>query len=391
MPQNLCSPCIKQLLACNTFRDVCVSSSSYLEQILQLSQEPATIAEYDNVIVGANHTDIELIQSEIEAETYIISEHHDENGEIIHYYYDEPKLELDHDYYIEANDNKSIGVDDIKTYTDNGVDVDDDDDGSIAVNECITYQTIEIQSQETVTSSTNERKSKPVRLRNNRKNACDPANSSESIEIGNVLVTEITDAVEVTEIIDANINPNDPSRDLCIICGAMQSHGNLRRHMETHMGDKRKQPFSCPHCDRKFINRPSFVAHVNKHSGVKPFACTKCDKKFYGANLLRTHMYSHSTENKYACQDCDKVFRYPHYLSQHRRIHRANTVYSCEYCEYTNVYLHNYKNHMRKHTGQYRFKCELCLKGFSRKLLYTKHMARHTIREQNLVQIKTES
>lgn len=382
MPQNLCSPCIKQLLAYNSFRQVCVSSSNYLEHVLHC--ETAKVTQYDDVIVETNHTDVELIQSEIEAETYVMAEHQDDNSEIIHYYYEEPKMELDHDYYIEATDIRSINADNNKTYA-----TDDDEDHPL--DECITYQTIEIQSQEIVTSSTNDKTPTPIRLRYNRNNPRAPANFREALDAGGVLVTDDADEAIVMsdDTINVNASLNDPSKDLCIICGAMQSHGNLRRHMETHMGDKRKQPFACPQCDRKFINRPSFVAHVNKHNGVKPFGCTKCDKKFYGANLLRTHMYSHSTENKYSCQDCDKVFRYPHYLSQHRRIHRANTVYSCEFCEYTNVYLHNYKNHMRKHTGQYRFKCEVCSKGFSRKLLYTKHMAKHPMIEQ--VIIKNES
>lgn len=274
--------------------------------------------------------DVELIQSEIEAETYQVDDHHG-NGEVATYYISEiaanqhsNRMELDHDYYIEATEMKVIAIDD------------DDDNKSFIIDTIASVEEPMAESLELPDDG--DKKKSRNRL-------------------------------------------SDQNKDLCIICGSMQSHGNLRRHMETHLGEKRRQPFTCPHCDRKFINRPSFIAHVNKHNGIRPFQCKVCDKEFFGANLLRTHMYSHSTENKYACNDCDKVFRYPHYLSQHRRIHRANTVYSCEHCEYTNVYLHNYKNHLRKHTGQYRFKCDVCSKGFSRKLLYMKHKEKHTIKE----------
>lgn len=166
-------------------------------------------------------------------------------------------------------------------------------------------------------------------------------------------------------------------KDLCNICGVLHSHTNMRRHIEMHLGPNRKHPYTCPKCDKKFINRLSFVAHVNRHNDVRPYKCYLCEKAFHGANLLRTHMNSHSAENKYACSECDKVFRYPHYLSQHRRIHKANTLYSCNFCDYTNVYLHNYKNHMRKHTGDYKFKCEVCDKGFTKKLSLERHLEKH--------------
>lgn len=272
--------------------------------------------------------DVEVVQSEIEAETYEIDEVTGENGEVTTYYINtdvaNAKMDLDHDYYIEASDMKIVTISDTKPLR-------------------ITTTNANIIEAETVTDVVD--------------------NEQVTIIADGSAIDDVPDHIHHEQLIDQNgcdaRGPVDQNRDLCIICGSMQSKGNLRRHMETHLGEKRRQPFACQHCDRKFINRPSFEAHVNKHIGVKPFQCKVCDKTFYGSNLLRTHMYSHSTENKYACSDCDKVFRYPHYLSQHRRIHRANTVYRCEHCEYTNVYLHNYKNHLRKHTGEYKFSCKV--------------------------------
>lgn len=323
LPQNLCSTCIKQLLSCNSFRQVCVTSADFLQSVIAFGQAEEHIENGTEDAERKVHkmksdelVDIEYIQSEIETEAVEPEEPCEDDSNVEYYieYITEstpPKLELDHDYYIDPTEVEMVDMD--------GQVLADDE-----------------EYDET------------------------HADESKSDE------TPIA----------------DPTKDLCIICGSLQSHGNLRRHMETHLGEKRKQPFECPHCDRKFINRPSFVAHVNKHTGVRPFKCKVCDKAFYGANLLRTHMHSHSTENKYACTECNKVFRYPHYLSQHRRIHKANTVYSCDHCDYTNVYLHNYKNHLRKHTGQYRFKCEICSKGFGRKFYYTKHMNKHTVKDE---------
>lgn len=172
---------------------------------------------------------------------------------------------------------------------------------------------------------------------------------------------------------DKYIGINKNERLLCSTCGMWQSQSNLKRHMQTHLGGERRTLHKCPHCDNQYVNRPSFVAHLNRHAGIKPFECQICNKTFHGSNLLRTHMFSHSKTNKFACTDCDKVFRFPHYLSQHRRTHNPPTLYKCNECDYTNVFLHNFKNHMRKHTGVYRFTCDLCGKGFNRKSLFALH------------------
>lgn len=329
------------MLTCNSFRQSCITSDIYLKNILQHSDESESFA---------TTTDVELIQSEIEAETYDdVKEHQHDTSQLTTYIISEMgvnKMEIDHDYYIESSDMKVIAINDAKTL-DEGTIINTIETTDEVVEDAIVEDDAFVMYEE---------------------------EAEQDLADGGYELADGSDS----EKKNARKRLSEQNKDLCIICGSMQSHGNLRRHMETHLGEKRRQPFACPHCDRKFINRPSFVAHVNKHIGVKPFQCNVCDKRFFGANLLRTHMYSHSTENKYACSDCNKVFRYPHYLSQHRRIHRANTVYSCEHCEYTNVYLHNYKNHLRKHTGQYRFKCEVCDKGFSRKMLYMKHVEKHT-------------
>ena len=367
LPKNLCSRCVKQLLACNSFQKLCMSSVDYLQDIVRQAESESTMAKEENDEKLLNDDcngkdgpptslDIVLMNPDDDGSgeltdpdadmTMTLLQETDPNDIQVEYYVQKNECvgtivfpEFDHDYYVETAD---IEIDTIDEYSKNGI----EDDG--------------LETDDGVVQSV-------------------------VIEEVNIPVETVDSPLEMAEPEPEPISPPKPKRnrtaeqkkDLCIICGALHSHGNMRRHMETHMGSNRKQPYQCSQCDRKFINRPSFVAHVNKHNNQRPFKCTECEKSFYGANLLRTHMFSHSTENKYACTDCDKVFRYPHYLSQHRRIHRANTVYACDLCDYTNVYLHNYKNHLRKHTGEYRYRCEHCAKGFGRKLSYLRHLNKH--------------
>lgn len=198
----------------------------------------------------------------------------------------------------------------------------------------------------------------------------------DAIECLDVDSDESNDTPDVLDDLQEKDDYHKNDKLLCSTCGTWQSQSNLKRHMQTHLGVARRAPYKCPHCGNTFINRPSFIAHTNRHEGIKPFECKICQKSFHGSNLLRTHMFSHSKTNQFACTECDKVFRFPHYLSQHRRTHNPPTIYKCEECDYSNVFLHNFKNHQRKHTGVFRYTCE-CGKGFNRRSLFSLHQERN--------------
>lgn len=328
LPQQLCSNCVRQLHELNEFRKNCFSSVSFLETLLleNIKTSNGTVVE----LKIEQKTD-DSIEEQPESIVLILGE----NGKLIEERYksifenietlnEEKKIkqELDHDY-CSGEAKYSITCSPENTQ-----------------NDVIATAVPETSEVNPKTSSGSKRKKifrKQVR----------------------------------------NVPNGRHSKDLCTICGALHNHTNMRRHIEIHMGPDRKHPYACTVCDKKFVNRLSFIAHVNRHNDVRPYKCNLCEKSFYGANLLRTHMNSHSTENKYPCSDCDKVFRYPHYLSQHRRIHKANAIYTCNFCDYTNVYLHNYKNHLRKHTGDHKFKCNICEKGFTKRYSLDRHLEKH--------------
>lgn len=191
-------------------------------------------------------------------------------------------------------------------------------------------------------------------------------------------------SANVQETITEPIGNSKPKTE-CPDCGAFVV--NYRKHMETHKSNvDRRKPYVCELCQRAYINRPSYIGHLNKHKNIQPYACTKCDKTFHGAANLRMHMNSHETTRKFRCGDCTKTFRYCHDLASHRRIHTQNPIYACEHCNYTHVKLQYLKRHALIHNAVYRFTCEHCAKGFNRKEYYRNHVQNNRCKRDDEVQ-----
>lgn len=185
-------------------------------------------------------------------------------------------------------------------------------------------------------------------------------------------------SVNVNQLENASLAVAEPidkmkRKTVCPDCGAYVI--NFGKHLETHKSNgDRKKPYTCEWCQRAYINRPSYIGHINKHKNIRPFACNKCDKTFHGAANLRMHMNSHETIRKFQCNECSKTFRYCHDLATHRRIHAQNPIYECEHCNYKNVKLQYLKRHALIHNNVYRFTCNRCMKGFNRKEYYRNHV-----------------
>merc|ERR1712227_540456 len=59
-----------------------------------------------------------------------------------------------------------------------------------------------------------------------------------------------------------------------------------------------------PGCDRGFVRKESFVAHVRSHTGERPFMCNICGNRFKQKTHLKTHMVVHTGETPYECKLC---------------------------------------------------------------------------------------
>ena len=61
----------------------------------------------------------------------------------------------------------------------------------------------------------------------------------------------------------------------------------LKKHMQKiHV---KRFTYVCPHCERGFVEKAQFQAHVHKHLGVRPYKCAACTKSFGCERNLQKH------------------------------------------------------------------------------------------------------
>ncbi|XP_001361956.3 zinc finger protein 665 [Drosophila pseudoobscura] len=131
------------------------------------------------------------------------------------------------------------------------------------------------------------------------------------------------------------------------------SRHSLRYHVKSVHSTER--PFSCDHCERKFVLRTQLSSHLRTHTGEsKPriFACPKCTKTWPTKSDLRTHMRSHDPhmERPFKCDRCEKSFFTRGHLSSHILVHTGEKPYGCDYCDKCYQSVGNLNNHMvRQH------------------------------------------
>lgn len=94
---------------------------------------------------------------------------------------------------------------------------------------------------------------------------------------------------------------------------------NLKRHLLTHTGEKRKNNisyfiFNC-------VNKVAINHCKNRFSAFK---CQYCERAFAQGGDLNKHLRLHVGENTYKCELCDKRFRLQMDLRKHSYEHFQN-------------------------------------------------------------------
>lgn len=79
----------------------------------------------------------------------------------------------------------------------------------------------------------------------------------------------------------------------CRICKRyFNNRQNLRRHVQTHTGDK---PHQCDICFISFLRLSHLQRHIRTHTGEKPYSCSLCAKSFSRSDKLKNHyIHQHS-------------------------------------------------------------------------------------------------
>ena len=74
-------------------------------------------------------------------------------------------------------------------------------------------------------------------------------------------------------------------------CGKCTKFFMSRKGLIKHMQKIHAKKFTyvCPHCERGFVEKAQFEAHVNKHTGVRPYKCQTCTKSFRSEATVKQH------------------------------------------------------------------------------------------------------
>lgn len=352
LPTLICSMCLKKLIISNTFRKQCLSSEFHLKKIKRDYDERKLFSQIDDVYdIDPLIANAEIESIEIFNEQFEDFKPKAENAEEQQTF--EESLDINTEVSQSEGEDKTEEMNEYEIVTE---EVEDEDEERFDLDDSST------QINETIDSGTEHLVIEPI--------------SNEDSKIS-IQITEVVSGVETTKgSRKVNIQQKYGGRRACPICGKLVV--NLKPHIDTHSDiTERRKPYKCKYCNKEYLQRAQFDAHVNKeHTGEKPFKCDQCDKTFHGRPSLRMHKIQHSNERRFVCEYCDKSYLYAHHLSHHRLMHTATRQYACSDCDYRSVHFENLKRHiLSKHTSNELkpYKCELCKRAFNGRSNLVRH------------------
>ncbi|XP_006821993.1 uncharacterized protein LOC102806249, partial [Saccoglossus kowalevskii] len=164
----------------------------------------------------------------------------------------------------------------------------------------------------------------------------------------------------------------------CETCGrAFANPYTLDVHRRIHLNESDK-PYRCKYCDKTFATSSHRNVHMTHHKEVKSFECSICRRRYLNKETLDAHVQRHG-ERRYPCDTCGMSFKALAELTEHRLIHSLPKNYPCEVCRFEFHRRNELLLHMSKaHPNTRPFECENCDKSFSTVESLRVHQRCHT-------------
>lgn len=109
---------------------------------------------------------------------------------------------------------------------------------------------------------------------------------------------------------------------------------NIRK--KTKKGpSKRTYPYKCSKCNKRFVYKEVYEAHIRMHKGLPGFSCPHCPKTFNEKANFDYHMQDHTGIRPAKCHLCEKSFKNKQDLASHIRCHKVKPcsmqIHSCSH------------------------------------------------------------